>query len=100
MSRKSFAFRGARFEDVVSNGGLSSFNAVVARKLGEMAVDIATLRCQPIAVRVAGIAGPLFYCATDGSPTTSNEQARRKLNTALRCAAFREKLRRGGSSVR
>ncbi|WP_322092859.1 heme-binding protein [Paraburkholderia bannensis] len=63
---------------------LVSFNASVARVLGETAVNVAARRGRPIAVSVVSVSGPLFYCALEGVPHDASEQIRRKQNTVLR----------------
>ncbi|RQU84316.1 heme-binding protein [Burkholderia cenocepacia] len=54
------------FDDDTSNPALPHFNAAVARRMGEIAVNLASRRGLPIAVGIVGGHAPLFYCALDG----------------------------------
>ncbi|AOJ24603.1 heme-degrading domain-containing protein [Burkholderia seminalis] len=73
----------APFDEGARETALPRFNADVARRLGEIAVNIASRRGLPIAVGIVGKA-PLFYCALDGSGARDNDAIRRRQNTVLR----------------
>ena len=74
----------APFGDDAPDTALPRFNADVARRLGEIAVNIASRRGLPIAVGIVGEAAPLFYCALDGSRAEDSDAIRRRQNTVLR----------------
>lgn len=74
----------APFDDDAPDLALPRFNADVARRLGEIAVNIASRRGLPIAVGIVGEAAPLFYCALDGSRAEHSDAIRRRQNTVLR----------------
>lgn len=74
----------APFDDDAPDTALPRFNADVARRLGEIAVNIASRRGLPIAVGIVGEAAPLFYCALDGSRAEDSDAIRRRQNTVLR----------------
>ncbi|VBB10883.1 heme-degrading domain-containing protein [Burkholderia stabilis] len=74
----------APFDEDAPDTALPHFNADVARRLGEIAVNIASRRALPIAVGIVGEAAPLFYCALDGSGAHDNDAIRRRQNTVLR----------------
>ncbi|MGT0246381.1 heme-degrading domain-containing protein [Burkholderia pyrrocinia] len=74
----------APFDDDAPHTTLPRFNADVARRLGEIAVNIASRRGLPIAVGIVGEAAPLFYCALDGSRAEDSDAIRRRQNTVLR----------------
>ncbi|WP_321804979.1 heme-degrading domain-containing protein [Burkholderia sp. BCC1993] len=63
---------------------LAHFDADVARRLGDIAVNLASRRGLPIAVGIVGEAAPLFYCALDGSRAHDSDAIRRRQNTVLR----------------
>ncbi|MBR8313896.1 heme-degrading domain-containing protein [Burkholderia dolosa] len=63
---------------------LPCFNADVARRLGEIAINVASRRGLPIAVCIVGRHAPLFYCALDGSDAADSDAIRRRQNTVLR----------------
>lgn len=72
------------FGDTVSAPMLAHFDADVARRLGDIAVNLASRRGLPIAVGIVGEAAPLFYCALDGSRAHDSDAIRRRQNTVLR----------------
>ncbi|GAU02036.1 heme-degrading domain-containing protein [Burkholderia stabilis] len=74
----------APFDDDAPDMVLPHFNADVARRLGEIATNIASRRGLPIAVGIVGEAAPLFYCALDGSRAEDSDAIRRRQNTVLR----------------
>ncbi|MPV67851.1 heme-degrading domain-containing protein [Burkholderia sp. BE17] len=74
----------APLDDDTPDTALPRFNADVARRLGEIAVNIASRRGLPIAVGIVGEAAPLFYCALDGSGAEDSDAIRRRQNTVLR----------------
>lgn len=63
---------------------LPRFDAGVARRLGDIAINLASRRGLPIAVGIVGAASPLFYCALDGSRTGDSDAIRRRQNTVFR----------------
>lgn len=71
------------FEAQAMRTTLPSFNAETARKLGEIAVNIASRRGLPIAVSVVHPRSPLFYCALEGSCADNGEWIRCKQNTVF-----------------
>ncbi|WP_321810372.1 MULTISPECIES: heme-degrading domain-containing protein [unclassified Burkholderia] len=72
------------FGDTASTPMLAHFDADVARRLGDIAVNLASRRGLPIAVGIVGEAAPLFYCALDGSRARDSDAIRRRQNTVLR----------------
>jgi len=76
--------RFAPFGDTASVPMLRHFDADVARRLGDIAVNLASRRGLPIAVGIVGEAAPLFYCALDGSRAHDSDAIRRRQNTVLR----------------
>lgn len=72
------------FDGDVSEPTLPCFNADVARRLGEIAINVASRRGLPIAVCIVGRHAPLFYCALDGSDAADSDAIRRRQNTVLR----------------
>ncbi|AOI98294.1 heme-degrading domain-containing protein [Burkholderia sp. LA-2-3-30-S1-D2] len=70
--------------DIASTPMLSHFDADVARRLGDIAVNLAARRGLPIAVGIVGEAAPLFYCALDGSRANDSDAIRRRQNTVFR----------------
>ncbi|NTZ09557.1 heme-degrading domain-containing protein [Burkholderia metallica] len=72
------------FDDDASNPALPHFNAAVARRMGEIAVNLASRRGLPIVVGIVGKQAPLFYCALDGSGAHDSDAIRRRQNTVLR----------------
>ncbi|HDR9486625.1 hypothetical protein BLA13014_01693 [Burkholderia aenigmatica] len=91
------------FDDDASNPALPRFNAEVARRMGEIAVNLASRRGLPIAVSIVGEQAPLFYCALDGSHADDSDAIRRRQNTVLRFGlsslAVGERFRRAGWSL-
>ncbi|KVM59042.1 hypothetical protein WJ58_09505 [Burkholderia ubonensis] len=79
--------RFAPFGDTASVPMLPHFDADVARRLGDIAVNLALRRGLPIAVGIVGEAAPLFYCALDGSRAHDSDAIRRRQNTVLRFGA-------------
>ncbi|AFQ48428.1 heme-degrading domain-containing protein [Burkholderia cepacia] len=77
-------FAHAPFGDAASAPILPRFDADVARRLGDIAINLASRRGLPIAVGIVGEAAPLFYCALDGSGTHDCDAIRRRQNTVLR----------------
>jgi uncharacterized protein (UPF0303 family) len=63
---------------------LPRFNAETARRLGEIAANIASRRGLPVAVSVVGTCGPLYFCALEGSCGDNVASIRRKQNTVFR----------------
>ncbi|MBM2766835.1 heme-degrading domain-containing protein [Burkholderia anthina] len=63
---------------------LPRFDADVARRLGDIAINLASRRGLPIAVGIVGAASPLFYCALDGSRAGDSDAIRRRQNTVFR----------------
>ncbi|HHT9024641.1 TPA: heme-degrading domain-containing protein [Burkholderia cenocepacia] len=97
------------FDDDASNPALPHFNAAVARRMGEIAVNLASRRGLPIAVSIVGEQAPLFYCALDGSDALDSDALdsdaiRRRQNTVLRFGqsslAVGARFRRAGWSLR
>ncbi|MGU7769440.1 heme-degrading domain-containing protein [Burkholderia sp. MR1-5-21] len=84
MMRSLFRIEDDTFEQQASSTMLRCFNADAARRLGDIAVNIASRRGLPIAVSVVSARAPLFYCALDGSGADDCEAIRRKQNTVLR----------------
>ena len=72
------------FGDTASAPMLSHFDADIARRLGDIAVNLASRRGLPIAVGIVGEAAPLFYCALDGSRADGSDAIRRRQNTVFR----------------
>lgn len=70
--------------DIASTPMLSHFDADVARRLGDIAINLAARRGLPIAVGIVGEAAPLFYCALDGSRANDSDAIRRRQNTVFR----------------
>lgn len=91
------------FDDDASSPALPRFDAAVARRMGEIAVNLASRRGLPIAVSIVGEQAPLFYCALDGSAAGDSEAIRRRQNTVLRFGlsslAVGERFRRAGWSL-
>ncbi|RQZ09628.1 heme-degrading domain-containing protein [Burkholderia sp. Bp9031] len=75
------------FRDPASAPMLPRFDADVARRLGDIAVNLASRRGLPIAVGIAGETAPLFYCALDGSRADDSDAIRRRQNTVFRFGA-------------
>ncbi|MGR3909920.1 heme-degrading domain-containing protein [Burkholderia sp. SR8] len=80
-------FAPAPFGDTASVPMLAHFDADVARRLGDIAINLASRRGLPIAVGIVGEAAPLFYCARDGSGAHHSDAIRRRQNTVLRFGA-------------
>ncbi|WP_175854044.1 heme-degrading domain-containing protein [Burkholderia anthina] len=82
---------------------LPRFDADVARRLGDIAVNLASRRGLPIAVGIVGAASPLFYCALDGSRASDSDAIRRRQNTVFRFGVSSlevgEQFRRAGWSL-
>ena len=93
-----------RIDHAAPHTALPRFNADAARRLGEIAVNIASRRGLPIAVGIVGEAAPLFYCALDGSRAEDSDAIRRRQNTVLRFGLSSlevgEQFRRAGWSLR
>ncbi|WP_010096730.1 heme-degrading domain-containing protein [Burkholderia ubonensis] len=70
--------------DDASNPTLPRFNAGIARRMGDIALNLAARRGLPIAVSIVGERAPLFYCALDGSRADDSDAIRRRQNTVLR----------------
>ncbi|WP_107312327.1 heme-degrading domain-containing protein [Burkholderia metallica] len=91
------------FDDDASNPALPRFDAAIARRIGEIAVNLASRRGLPIAVGIVGERAPLFYCALDGSRADDSDAIRRRQNTVLRFGvsslAVGERFRRAGWSL-
>jgi uncharacterized protein (UPF0303 family) len=71
------------FDQQANRTTLPAFNAEVARKLGEIAVNIASRRSLPVAVSVAQPQGAIYFCALEGSCADNAEWIRRKQNTVF-----------------
>lgn len=80
----SISIESRPFEACASTPTLPDFNESIARRLGEMAANIAVRRGLPIAVSVVSQRSPLFYCTLDGNRTEDSESIRRKQNTVFR----------------
>ncbi|EMN1929836.1 heme-degrading domain-containing protein [Burkholderia ambifaria] len=89
--------------DTASAPMLPHFDAEVARRLGDIAINLASRRGLPIAVGIVGEAAPLFYCALDGSRAHHSDAIRRRQNTVLRFGAssleIGARFRRAGWSL-
>ncbi|KVQ68702.1 heme-degrading domain-containing protein [Burkholderia territorii] len=72
------------FGDTASMPMLPHFDADVARRLGDIAVNLASRRGLPIAVGIVGETAPLFYCALAGSRANDSDAIRRRQNTVFR----------------
>ncbi|MBU6489386.1 MAG: heme-degrading domain-containing protein [Burkholderiales bacterium] len=71
------------FDEQASRTTLPTFGEETARKLGEIAVNIAARRALPIVVSVKSVHRTLFYCALEGSCADNDKWIRRKENTVL-----------------
>ncbi|KVL26094.1 heme-degrading domain-containing protein [Burkholderia sp. MSMB1835] len=91
-------------DDDASTPALPHFDAAVARRMGEIAVNLASRRGLPIAVGIVGEQTLLFYCALDGSGAHDGDAIRRRQNTVLRFGqsslAVGARFRRAGWSLR
>ena len=83
MPKRSARMKGETFEAQTLRTILPSFNAETARKLGEIAVNIAQRRGLPVAVSVVRPCSALYYCALEGSCADNGEWIRRKQNTVF-----------------
>jgi uncharacterized protein (UPF0303 family) len=84
MSRRNETTRDETFDEQARRTTLPVFNAEVARRLGEIVVNIATRRSLPIAVGVALPGRPLYFCALEGSNAENVDWIRRKESTVFR----------------
>jgi uncharacterized protein (UPF0303 family) len=84
MSRHNGTTRDETFDEQARRTTLPVFNAEVARRLGEIVVNIAGRRSLPIAVGVALPDRPLYFCALEGSNAENVDWIRRKENTVFR----------------
>ena len=84
MSRRNVNTRDGTFDEQAKRTALPVFNAEVARRLGEIVVNIAARRSLPIAVGVALPDRPLYFCALEGSNAENVDWIRRKENTVFR----------------
>ncbi|TCW87066.1 heme-degrading domain-containing protein [Burkholderia sp. SRS-46] len=82
--RPFFPIEDETFDEQASHTLLPCFNADAARRLGDIAVNLASRRGLPIAVSVVSARVPLFYCALDGSDAGDSETIRRRQNTVFR----------------
>ncbi|MXN73318.1 heme-degrading domain-containing protein [Burkholderia sp. 4701] len=82
--RPFFRIEDETFDEQAASTMLPCFNADAARRLGDIAVNLASRRGLPIAVSVVSARVPLFYCALDGSGADDSEAIRRRQNTVLR----------------
>ena len=76
--------RDETFDEQARRTTLPVFNAEVARRLGEIVVNIAARRSLPIAVGVALPDRPLYFCALEGSTAENVDWIRRKESTVFR----------------
>ncbi|MGG1948272.1 heme-degrading domain-containing protein [Trinickia sp. NRRL B-1857] len=83
MAKVAAAPRIETFDEQAARTTLPTFGAEVARKLGEIAVNIAARRTLPIVVSVKSMHRTLFYCALEGSCADNDKWIRRKENTVL-----------------
>jgi uncharacterized protein (UPF0303 family) len=84
MGRHSNGMRSETFDDQARRTQLPTFNAEVARGLGEIAVNIGQRRGLPIAVRISEADRPLYFCALEGSNAENVDWISRKENTVFR----------------
>lgn len=84
MSRRNGSMQNETFDEQARRTTLPVFNTEVARRLGEIVVNIAARRSLPIAVAVALPDRPLYFCALEGSTAENVDWIRRKENTVLR----------------
>ncbi|MBN3791165.1 heme-binding protein [Burkholderia sp. Ac-20353] len=82
--RRFFRIDDETFEQQASSTMLPCLNADAARRLGDIAINIASRRGLAVAVSVVSARAPLFYCALDGSGAEDCETIRRKQNTVFR----------------
>ena len=71
------------FDEQASRTTLPTFGEEIARKLGDIAVNIAARRRLPIVVSVKSMHRTLYYCALEGSSADNDTWIRRKENTVL-----------------
>lgn len=83
MGRRHAQVIDETFDQQAVRTTLPTFNAEIARKLGEIAVNIGSRRALPIAVSVVQPQGPLYFCALEGSSADNAEWLRRKQNTVF-----------------
>jgi uncharacterized protein (UPF0303 family) len=83
MPNRALGLRDETFEEQAMRTMLPAFNAEIARKLGEIVVNIASRRGLPIAVSVVHSRSALFYCALEGSCADNAQWIRRKENTVF-----------------
>ncbi|MBB5399541.1 MULTISPECIES: heme-binding protein [Paraburkholderia] len=83
MTRRNGTRRNETFDEQARRTKLPVFNAEVARRLGEIVVNIAGRRSLPIAVGVALPDRPLYFCALEGSNAENVDWIRRKENTVF-----------------
>lgn len=83
MNKSRCAQKIETFDEQALRTTLSSFGEDVARKLGEIAVNIAARRSLPIVASITSARRTLFYCALEGSCAENDTWIRRKENTVL-----------------
>ncbi|MCG5078317.1 heme-binding protein [Paraburkholderia tagetis] len=83
MSRRNGTMRDETFDEQARRTTLPVFNAEVARRLGEITVNIAARRSLAVAVGLALPERPLYFCALDGSNAENVDWIRRKQNTVF-----------------
>ena len=71
------------FDQQAARTTLPAFNAEIARKLGEIAVNIASRRGLPVALSIVQPQGAIFFCALEGSSADNAQWIRRKQNTVF-----------------
>ena len=86
MPRRNGFIRDETFDEQAQRTTLPVFNADVARRLGESAVNIAARRGLPIAVGIAQRDQPLYFCALEGSNAENVDWIRR----IIACSRYRE----------
>lgn len=83
MGRRHARMIDETFDQQAARTALPAFSADIARKLGEIAINLASRRNLPVAVSIAQPQGPIFFCALEGSSADNAEWIRRKQNTVF-----------------
>ncbi|MGF6605275.1 hypothetical protein OKW45_000175 [Paraburkholderia sp. WSM4175] len=78
MPSRALSLKDETFDQQAMRTMLPALNAEVARKLGEIVVNIASRRSLPVAVSVVHPRSALFYCALEGSCADNGQWIRRK----------------------
>lgn len=81
--RRMASVQDETFDEQARRVTLPAFNADIARKLGDIAVNLAFRRNLPVAVSVVHPSHALFYCALEGSSADNSQWIRRKENTVF-----------------